>query len=302
MQMVFESEDKTIALVNSRLEEILSPPFIDYSGTIYEAMRYSIFAGGKRLRPLLLAAAYQAAGADKSSLDNDFTCMIDFACAIEMIHCYSLIHDDLPAMDDDDFRRGKLTNHKVYGEAIAILAGDALLTKAFELMAGCAVHSKFAAQAMLRVTQASGADGMIGGQTADILYEGKQADRSVLAYIHGHKTGALFCAAAAAGAILAGAGEETLQRLDQCIYKLGLAFQIKDDMLDLTSTDDALGKPVGSDKKSKKLTYPSLFGLEKAEEDFEKYSAEVLAEAEALFGTAAAPLTELITCVTGRKN
>jgi len=297
--MSFESEDKIIALVNSRLEEILSPQTAKYSEIVYEAMRYSIFAGGKRLRPLLLAATYQAAGGNS---DENFSCAIDFACAIEMIHCYSLIHDDLPAMDDDDFRRGKPTNHKLYGEAIAILAGNALLTKAFEVMAAHAVRSNRAARAMLRVAQASGADGMIGGQTADITYEGKQADANVLAYIHEHKTGALFCASAAAGAIFTGADEDVLDALDKCMYKLGISFQIKDDIFDLTSTDDNLGKPTGSDEKNDKLTYPAIFGLEKAQADFDRLSAEAFSEAKALFGAAAAPLTELMTRITGRIN
>jgi geranylgeranyl diphosphate synthase type II len=168
-------------------------------------------------------------------------------------------------------------------------------------MAAHAAVYHSAARAMLRVARASGADGMIGGQTADIIYEGKQADKDVLAYIHKNKTGALFCAAAAAGAILAGAREDRVSRLDSCIQKLGIAFQIKDDILDLTSTDTELGKPIGSDERNQKLTYPALFGLEQAQADFERFSSEALNEAEELFGFVfAKPLTDLIKQVTGR--
>ncbi|MCL2699188.1 MAG: polyprenyl synthetase family protein, partial [Defluviitaleaceae bacterium] len=170
----------------------------------------------------------------------------------------------------------------------------------FEVMAAHAASRGGAARAMLRIARASGADGMIGGQTADIIHEGKPADEGVLAYIQANKTGALFCAAAVAGAILAGADDHAVGKLDECIQKLGTAFQIKDDILDLTSTDAELGKPTGSDARNQKLTYPAIFGLEKAQADFERLSSQAFTEAGELFGDAAEPLLELIKQVTGR--
>lgn len=248
--------------IDEALERFLPSPEI-YPPVIHEAMRYSVFAGGKRLRPVLTMAAAGAAGGEPSRV-------LPAACAIELIHAYSLIHDDLPAMDNDDFRRGKPTSHRVFGEAIAILAGDALLTLAFELMAKNVPDDPDGPARVLRVIAeiagAAGTAGMIGGQVADTLFADQEVDPATLEYIHRHKTGALYRAAVRSGAILAGAGEDTLRSLTEYADYLGLAFQIRDDILDVEGDQAKLGKPVGSDKRNKKATYPRLFGMDKAKE------------------------------------
>ncbi|MCR4442238.1 MAG: polyprenyl synthetase family protein [Peptococcaceae bacterium] len=233
-----------------------------YPEIIHEAMRYSLFAGGKRLRPILCLASAEALGKESGPL-------LPVACALEMVHTYSLIHDDLPAMDDDDYRRGKLTSHKVFGEGIAILAGDALLTRAFELLAefGCQAENSLkpvVLQVTREVARAAGSLGMIGGQVVDLLSEGKPIEGDTLTYIHTHKTGALFLASVRAGALLCGASEKELDALTAYAENFGLAFQITDDLLDITGDEAKLGKPVGSDVRNEKVTYPSLYGLEKS--------------------------------------
>jgi geranylgeranyl diphosphate synthase type II len=247
-------------IVESALEQFL-PPAETYPPLIYEAMRYSVFAGGKRLRPVLALAAAEAAG---GSAD----CVLPVACAIELIHTYSLIHDDLPAMDNDDFRRGKPTSHRVYGEAIAILAGDALLTLAFEIMTRSLAEGSVSPPAVLRVVseiaQAAGPAGLIGGQVMDLLFSDRETDENTLLYIHRSKTGALYRAAVRSGGILAGASDEMLRSLTLYAEHLGLAFQIQDDILDEEGDQEKLGKPVGSDARNKKATFPALFGMEKA--------------------------------------
>ena len=218
--------------------------------TVHEAMRYSVFAGGKRLRPILVIAGAEAVGGTMERV-------LPTACAFELIHTYSLIHDDLPAMDDDDYRRGRLTNHKVFGEAIAILAGDALLTLAFALLAE---HASL--EVVKEVAHAAGTLGMIGGQVADIQAEGKSVDAATLEYIHRHKTAALIRCALQSGALLAGASSSALHAIGEAGAHLGLAFQIVDDILDVEGSLEDLGKTSGSDRRKKKVTYPEHFGLE----------------------------------------
>ncbi len=226
---------------------------------VYEAMRYSLLAGGKRLRPMLVLAACEVMGGKREEA-------LPFACAIEMIHTYSLIHDDLPAMDNDDYRRGRPTNHKVYGEAMAILAGDGLLHHAMETMAAACVKAPSAerAEAMRAIAHGAGIYGMLAGQAADVALEGKSLDVKTLDYIHLNKTAALIRGALEAGALLGGAEAETVKGFGLAGQNIGLAFQIIDDILDVTSTTEELGKPVHSDEKNQKTTYVTLFGVEEA--------------------------------------
>lgn len=226
--------------------------------TLTESMEYSLMAGGKRLRPILLMAA-------ADSLGIDGTKFLKTACAIEMIHSYSLIHDDLPAMDDDDYRRGKPTNHKVYGAGMATLAGDALLTLAFEVMLRQqGVSPETLVQVVREMSRAAGPDGMVGGQALDMESEGKNIDEKTLRRMHMGKTGALFRAAIRSGAILAGADEKRLTALTEYADNFGLAFQITDDILDVVGDEKIIGKPVGSDEKNHKSTYVTLTSLAEA--------------------------------------
>jgi len=228
---------------------------------IYEAMKYSLMAGGKRLRPILAILACEL-------FEGDISDIIPFAASIEMIHTYSLIHDDLPAMDNDDYRRGKLTNHKVYGEGFAILAGDALLNKAFEVMHQALIDNpklEFI-KAAAYISKASGVEGMIGGQCIDLFYENKQVDSLILNAMHDKKTGAMIKAPLVAGALVAGAREEDVQRLERYGQLIGLAFQISDDILDVEGSTEKLGKKVGSDCTNNKSTFVSCFGLEKSKQ------------------------------------
>ncbi|UOE54351.1 polyprenyl synthetase family protein [Bacillus sp. CMF12] len=234
---------------------------------IKESMLYSLEAGGKRIRPMLLFASLAAFGEDTSK-------GLWTAAAIEMVHTYSLIHDDLPSMDNDDLRRGKPTNHKVFGEAFAILAGDALLTYSFQTITE--TPDEFASaetklSLIKELSKASGAEGMVGGQAADIKGEGKQLGLEDLEYIHVHKTGKLLECSVVSGAILANASQETLRALSAFAYHLGLAFQIRDDILDLEGTEEIIGKPVGSDESKNKSTYPSLLTINGAKEALENH-------------------------------
>lgn len=226
--------------------------------SLHQAMRYSIFAGGKRIRPLLLLAACEAVGGEMRS-------GLPAACALEMLHTYSLIHDDLPAMDDDDYRRGRLTNHKVFGEGMAVLAGDGLLTLAFEtLLSQPDVAPETLARVAREVAGAAGPSGMVGGQAIDLGSEGQQPTPETMRMMHRLKTGALFRASLRAGALLAGGTDEEIQGLTDYAEQFGLAFQITDDILDVTGTEAVLGKPVGSDVKNQKATYVSIYGLPEA--------------------------------------
>src|SRR3989449_4273192 len=226
--------------------------------TIHKAMRYSLFAGGKRMRPAICLASAEACG----GRDED---AMPLACAVECIHTYSLIHDDLPAMDNDDYRRGKLTNHKVFGEGIAILAGDALLTQAFEIAARCKGWPRYPHQAIvLELTRAAGSGQLIAGQVADLEGEGKKISADQLKYIHERKTSALLRCSARLGGMSANATIAQLQALTDFGYHVGLAFQIIDDILDITQTSERLGKTAGKDTKAQKATYPAIVGLEKS--------------------------------------
>ena len=269
--IVFENKlNGYISIINKRLDELLE---IKYPKEIYEAMRYSVFAGGKRLRPVLLLAFCEMFGGKTEDA-------LDFACAIEMIHTYSLIHDDLPAMDNDDYRRGKLTCHKKFNEAIAILAGDALLNKAYEVMTNLVVtkkEEKFAT-AMKYIADSAGTCGMVGGQVVDVLSEDKEITSDILSYIHKNKTAELIIAPLKAGCVL-GENDNIIEKIElvQSIgEKVGVAFQIKDDILDVKSTTEVIGKPVFSDSKNKKTTYVTMYGIEKSEEKLKKLTEEAL--------------------------
>lgn len=263
--------------------------------TIFDSMRYSLFAGGKRLRPVLLLAAADAVGAD----GNKF---LNVACGLEMIHTYSLIHDDLPAMDNDDYRRGKLTNHKVYGEGIAVLAGDALLTYAFETMLSQeGVDPKTLLKVVKEIASAAGPEGMVGGQVIDMESEGKAVSFDTLQQMHRAKTGALFRAAVRAGAILGGASEEEIEALTVYAEKFGLAFQITDDILDVIGTAEAIGKPVGSDLKNNKSTYVTLHSVEIAQQMAKETVADAV-DALAMFGKRGAVLKDLVEYLLKRES
>ncbi|MCL4179486.1 MAG: polyprenyl synthetase family protein [Verrucomicrobia bacterium] len=226
--------------------------------TIHRAMRYSLFAGGKRLRPVLCLAAAEACGGSATEA-------MPLACAVECIHTYSLIHDDLPAMDNDDYRRGKLTNHKVFGEGIAVLAGDALLTQAFEIAVQCRAWPRYSHQTVvLELARASGSLQLIAGQVADLEGEGQPLSASQLKYIHERKTSALLCASVRLGGMSANCTAAQLEALTVFGYHVGLAFQIIDDILDVTQTSEKLGKTAGKDVAAHKATYPAIIGLEKS--------------------------------------
>ena len=224
--------------------------------TIHRAMRYSLFAGGKRIRPALCLAAAAACGGDETDA-------LPLACAVECVHTYSLVHDDLPAMDDDDYRRGKLTNHKVFGEGIAVLAGDALLTQAFEIAARCQGWPRYSHRAIvLELARAAGSLQLIAGQVADLEGEGKRISARQLRYIHERKTSALLCCSVRLGGMSANCSPAQLKALTVFGYNVGLAFQVIDDILDVTQTSEKLGKTAGKDTKAHKATYPSIVGLE----------------------------------------
>ncbi len=277
--------------IDRLLEERL-PTENDLAAGIHEAMRYSVFAGGKRLRPLLVLECCRACGGDPAGA-------ADAACAIECVHTYSLIHDDLPAMDDDELRRGKPTSHKVFGEAIAILAGDALLTFAFELLTseGSARSARLAGE----LAKAAGTMGMIGGQVLDITEEPREEPGDRVRSIHRMKTAALLRCACRMGAICAGSLEEKLEALTSYGLNLGLAFQIVDDILDVTSTPEELGKATQKDLAAGKLTYPGVFGTDQAALEARKH-VETAIESLVVFGTEADNLRALAGYVADRKN
>ncbi len=263
-----------------------------------KAMRYSLFAGGKRIRPILALAAAEALGKDSQPL-------LPIACALECIHTYSLIHDDLPAMDDDDLRRGKPTNHVVYGEAEAILAGDGLLSFAFELMCHQEVKGNIAPEAQVNIirtiSQAIGPLGMVGGQSLDLAAEGKEIDFDHLQLIHRTKTGALITASVEAGAIFAGAGETELAAMGTYGKNVGLAFQIVDDLLDVVGSTEELGKTAGADAERNKATYPAFFGVEKTRTMAEDAVAKAI-DALEIFDHKAEPLRALARYIYDRTN
>lgn len=259
--------------IETRIRRFL-PEQYEYQKTIVDAMSYSVLAGGKRLRPMLMEAAYQMFDGIGQDIDS-------FMAAIEMIHTYSLVHDDLPAMDNDMYRRGKKTTHAVYGEAMGILAGDALLNYAFEMVADALVRCN-GDMRMIRayavLSRKAGIYGMIGGQVVDVESEkkGQKVDQNCLDFIYRLKTGALIEASLMIGAILAGASDEEVTFMEQAGTKLGLAFQIQDDILDVTSSLEVLGKPIGSDERNGKATYVAFEGLEKAKTEVERLSKEAV--------------------------
>lgn len=271
---ISEEITKRASDIETRIKGFL-PEQYEYQKTIVDAMSYSVLAGGKRLRPMLMEASYQMFGGEGEELDA-------FMAAIEMIHTYSLVHDDLPAMDNDLYRRGKKTTHAVYGEAMGVLAGDALLNFAFETVADAMVRSAGdmrVAKAFAVLAKKAGIYGMIGGQVVDVESEkkGQQIDRDGLDFIYRLKTGALIEASLMIGAILAGASEEEVSLMEEAGTKLGLAFQIQDDILDVTSSLEVLGKPIGSDARNEKATYVAFEGLEKAGAEVERLSREAVA-------------------------
>ena len=295
MHVNFKAEWKKRAdlVEEALLRELKKAPA--YDATLERSMEYSLMAGGKRLRPVLLMAAADAVGKDGAAF-------LTTGCAIEMIHTYSLIHDDLPAMDNDDYRRGKPTNHKVFGDGIAVLAGDALLTLAFEVMLrqeGTAPETLVTV--VSEMSRAAGPYGMVGGQVLDLEGEGRRLDLAALRKIHMGKTGALFCAAIRSGAILAGAKEEELAALTLYAERFGLAFQITDDILDVTGDEAAIGKPVGSDVRNEKATYVTLTSLEEAKKLAEDAVEEAVAALD-IFGERAAFLRDLALFLLGRKK
>ena len=283
------SEQKKI--IDRLLEERL-PTESDLAIGIHEAMRYSVFAGGKRIRPVLVLESCRACGGDTSKA-------ADAACAIECIHTYSLIHDDLPAMDDDDLRRGRPTSHKVFGEAVAILAGDALLTFAFEILSSG--QDAKSARLAGELATASGTSGMIGGQVLDISEPPDSEKAARVRSIHMMKTAALLRCACRMGAISAGASEEKLDALSVYGSNLGLAFQVADDLLDVTSTPEKLGKATQKDIAAGKLTYPGVFGIDESILEARRL-VETAVESLAAFGPEADNLRALAQYVTDRKN
>jgi geranylgeranyl diphosphate synthase type II len=263
-------------------------------------MRYSLFVGGKRLRPILCLAGAESVDEGEAVARR----VLPVACALECIHTYSLIHDDLPAMDDDDLRRGQPTNHTVFGEAAAILAGDGLLTFAFELLGGestATIDAATRVRIIAAIARAAGPLGMVGGQSLDMLYEGQQVGYEVLRSIHRSKTGAMITAAVQSGGLVAGADPE--QEAALCAYgdNIGLAFQIVDDLLDVVATTEELGKTAGSDERAQKVTYPSLFGVETSRTMAREAAAEAVA-ALASFDRKADPLRALANYIVDRRK
>lgn len=285
------------ALVDEALARYL-PSEEQYPPVIFQAMRYSVFAGGKRVRPILALAAAETVGATADAV-------LPVGCALECIHTYSLIHDDLPALDNDDYRRGRLTSHKVFGEANAILAGDALLTFAFELMTD-ARHWRHGVpasvlQVVYEIAYAIGSFGMIGGQVVDLRMEGQEIDLNTLRYIHSHKTGALIRTSVRSGAILGGASPRDVEALTEYGTQVGLAFQIMDDILDVRGDEHLMGKGLRKDDERQKATYPRLLGLAESEA---RAHAAVAAGVAALepFGTGAGLLAALAQFIIARAS
>jgi geranylgeranyl diphosphate synthase, type II len=288
----FFEEDRV--LIEAALMRLL--PSEDTPPTsIHRAMRYSVSAGGKRIRPVLCVEAARL-------FSDDLSGAIDAGCALEFIHTYSLIHDDLPALDNDDLRRGKPTNHKVFGEAIAILAGDALLTLAFETLSNAPIEPARRVRAIAAVSAAAGTvNGMVGGQVADIEAERKLVDAAGLEYIHRSKTAALIRASIVAGAIAGGASDEDVERLRRFGENIGWAFQVVDDILDVEESSAALGKTAGKDQAQQKATYPSLYGLEKSREIAADLSGRAARELDA-YGDRAANLRCLGEFLVARRS
>lgn len=292
-----EKAEKIEAVIGTYL-----PKEEGYQKKVEEAMNYSVLAGGKRLRPMLLEETYKMFGGEGRVVEP-------FMASIEMVHTYSLVHDDLPCMDNDEYRRGRKTTHVVYGEGMAVLAGDGLLNFAFETaikafrLARDEEEMKKIARALGIFAAKAGIYGMIGGQTADIEAENEESEATEeqLLFIHEHKTAALIQSAMMVGAVLAEASEEEVERIEKCAYNIGLAFQIQDDILDVTGNLETLGKETGSDAKNKKMTYVTLWGMEEAKKEVERLSEEALAILSS-FGRENAFLEELIRRLITREK
>jgi geranylgeranyl diphosphate synthase type II len=286
-------------IVDSALERCFLSR-VEYPPSLHEAIRYSLSAGGKRIRPILCISACEAAGGKCEGV-------LPFACALEMIHTYSLIHDDLPAIDNDDFRRGRPSCHKMFGEAIAILAGDALLTEAFHLMTnrtfreGCTDDPELVLDLVHEVAQAAGISGMVGGQVLDVESTGKEIDLPTLQYIHTHKTGAMILVSVRVGARLGGSTGDALKAFTRYGERIGFAFQVVDDILDVEGKVEVLGKKPGSDLSKGKITYPSLVGLEESKKRANEMVSSAI-QALDLIGAEADPLREIARFVTSREH
>jgi len=289
--------EEYVVLVNEYLDKYVVEKDLPEK-SIYSAMRYSLLAGGKRLRPVLSLAVCDMLGGRREDV-------LPFACAVEMIHTYSLIHDDLPAMDNDDYRRGRLTNHKVYGEALAILAGDGLLNLAFELLLESILKSNENRDLKIRaaaiIAKASGVKGMIAGQVIDLESENKKIPSDILDRMHRCKTGALIKAPVVSSAVLCGADEDSVKKLECFAQNLGLAFQIKDDILDVEGSLEKLGKKTGSDAQNEKSTYVSLYGLENSKNMLNEITEKAVIILKD-FGEKAVFLEELAKYLVNRDN
>jgi len=293
--MVTETLRQGQALADAALERLI-PPETQRPVSIHKAMRHSVFAGGKRLRPVLcMEAGRMVAGLLPAGIE-------DLGAALEMLHTYSLIHDDLPALDNDDLRRGRPTCHKVFGEAIAILAGDALQTQAYEVLAQLKCPAASRVQIIEEIARRTGTvDGMIGGQVVDLESERSKPDAETLEYIHRSKTAALITASVVSGGLFAGGDDDAVARLRSFGEKIGLAFQIVDDVLDVTQTSEQLGKTAGKDAASEKATYPALYGLAESNRKADELAESAVAEL-APFGERAVPLQELARFLVERKK
>ena len=285
------------ALIDEALEGFM-PESEGPISELIRAMGYSLFAGGKRLRPILCMAGAEAVGGEGREA-------LPVACALEMIHTYSLIHDDLPAMDNDDMRRGKPTSHKVFGEALAILAGDGLLTEAFNLMTRSDLPGKIGAarfqEVITLISAAAGHRGMVGGQAVDIMMEGKEVDPSMVDFIHNHKTGALISASVSSGAILGGGSRQELEDIALYGNKIGLAFQISDDILNIEGDSEEMGKRAGSDAQKRKNTYPSVHGMERSKVILAEL-VDTAINSLKQFGNSADPLRQIAGYIIERKK
>ena len=280
-------------LIDQYLEKLL-PGESELPATIHKAMRYSVFAGGKRIRPILVLASGE-------SLEGNRSVLLHLGAGIEMMHTYSLIHDDLPALDNDDLRRGRQTCHKIFGEAVAILAGDALMTRCYQVLASLpGVSDTVRIRIISEIAGATGTvNGMIGGQVVDLESEGKSVDADLLEYIHHSKTGALLTACVRCGALAASASQRELETLTEFGAKIGLVFQIVDDILDVTASSEELGKTAGKDEKVEKATYPALYGVEASREKALQLMESALQDIE-VFGEKTEPLRELARFIVQR--
>jgi geranylgeranyl diphosphate synthase type II len=283
--------------IDAALERVI-PKETDFPQSLYKAMRYALFPGGKRIRPILAIAAYEAVGGEGNGI-------LPFSCALELIHTYSLIHDDLPALDNDDYRRGRPTTHKVFGEAMAILAGDALLTEAFRLMSreglGGGVEPRDAIEAIDEISRAAGSTGMIAGQVVDIESEGKKVELPILEFIHTHKTGSLILVCVRAGGRLGRARDVEMDALTRYGKAIGLAFQITDDILDVEGSQALMGRAPGVDIARNKITYPALLGLKESKRRYRELVGKGI-EALGLFGDRGEPLREIALYIGERSS